>query len=112
MHVQEIAKKAYKMLGFLMRTCKDYKNIRSTVLLFNFLFKNQLNQGWPTRGPRAACGPKINFCGSIMNKNLLIFRYFECFFTVFVKNWPKKSIFLEIFSDCGPETDLGWPPLS
>jgi hypothetical protein len=42
-HIQEITKKAYKMLGFLIRTCKDFKNIKSHVLLFNSFVKSQLN---------------------------------------------------------------------
>ncbi len=43
MHIQEITKKAYKMLGVLLRTCKDFKNIKTHVLLFNSLVKSQLN---------------------------------------------------------------------
>jgi hypothetical protein len=42
-HIHEITKKAYKMLGFLMRTSKHFKNIKTHVLLFNSLVKSQLN---------------------------------------------------------------------
>jgi hypothetical protein len=39
----------------------------------------------------------------------VIFGYFEWVFTVFVKIWPKKSVFLEIFGNAAQR--LIWPPL-
>jgi hypothetical protein len=73
------------------------KYFGSEVTLTKRMQKKNLYQGWPTRGPRAACNPEGNFCGPILDWNSVIFRYFEFFSIVFVKNWPKKSIFLEIF---------------
>ncbi len=79
---------------------------RFSILHFSIGFPNffklspemiYLGQGWPTRVSRAACGLEKIFCGPILDWNSVIFRYFEWFSTVFVKNWPKKSIFLEIF---------------
>ncbi len=60
--------------------------------------KNTKNQGWSTRGPNSNL--KCDFSVSWMIS-----------FFFFVKNWPKKLIVLTIFFKCGPETDLGWPPL-
>ncbi len=39
------------MLGFLMRTCKDFKNIKKYVPLIDFLVKSQLNYCTVTRNP-------------------------------------------------------------
>ncbi len=36
-------KKAYKMLWFLLGTCKDFRNIKSHILLFNSFVNSQLN---------------------------------------------------------------------
>jgi transcription elongation factor Elf1 len=42
-HIEAISKKAYRMLGFLIRSCKDFKNIKSHTLLYESLVKSQLN---------------------------------------------------------------------
>ncbi len=85
----------------------EYNSV-STIRIFKI---RCLKQGWPTRGPRAACGPERNFCGPIFDWNSVNFRYFECFPLFFVKIWPKNANIFGNFPKCGPETDLGWPPL-
>jgi hypothetical protein len=42
-HIENISRKTYKMLGFLIRTCKDFKNIKTHVFLYESLVKSQLN---------------------------------------------------------------------
>ncbi len=74
-----------------------WRNVERSFWDEDLLMIDILEQGWPTRGPRAACGPEKNFCGPNLDWNSAIFRYFGCFFTVFIKIWRKKSIFLEIF---------------
>jgi hypothetical protein len=42
LHIQTITKKAHKMLGFLKRSCKDFHNLKTHILLYNSLVKSQL----------------------------------------------------------------------
>jgi hypothetical protein len=42
-------------------------------------------------------GLERNFCGPIVDWNSVILRYFGCISSVFVKIWPEKWIFFEIF---------------
>ncbi len=64
-HIQEIMKKkAYKM-GFLMGTCKDFKDIKSHVLLFNSFVNSQLNYctvAWKVHWPSWRYPNEIQFC--------------------------------------------------
>ncbi len=40
-HFEAISKKAYRMLGFLIRSCKDFKYIKTHTLLYEPLVKSQ-----------------------------------------------------------------------
>jgi hypothetical protein len=51
-HIEKISKKAYKMLGFLIRACKDFKNMKTHVLLYESLVKSQLNYCTVAWNPR------------------------------------------------------------
>jgi hypothetical protein len=51
-HIEAISIKAYRVLGFLIRSCKDFKNIRSHVLLYESLVKSQLNYCTVAWNPR------------------------------------------------------------
>jgi hypothetical protein len=64
-------------------------------------------QGWPTRGPRAACGPKRNFCGPNSNWVSSIFLNFGCISSVFRCIVAQKVNILGKFSKLRPKNQFG-----
>lgn len=72
---------------------------------WNTTSKYYLKQGWSIRGPG------INFCGSILDLNSVIFRYIGCFSQSMSKIGQEINIFGN-FSNCGPQNNFGWPPLT
>ncbi len=65
-----------------------------------------INQPWPTRGPRAACGPWSSL-------EWPFYSLWNCYFGAkLVRSLEKVQILalkMAIFQKCGPWADLGWP---
>ncbi len=66
-----------------------------------------LIQRWPTRGPRAACGPKRNFCGPISNWESAIFRNVGCIYSVLWCIAAQKVNILGKISIMRPKNQFG-----
>lgn len=50
-HMDSIAKKSWRMLGFVKRTCKDFRNVYTILTLYNSLIRNTLEYATPVWNP-------------------------------------------------------------
>lgn len=69
-HIDEIVKKAYKLLGFILRVCKSFTSVESLIILYKSLVRSQLEFITPIWNPH--CAKYITKIESIQNKFIYI----------------------------------------
>lgn len=106
-HIHKIQVKAYKMLGFVLRTCRGFRNLSSILLLFKTLVRPKLEYASTIWNPNYAI--HIQFIESIQRKfahfcvnNSLInlssddFNYIECLSLLNLSSLEKRRCINEL----------------
>ncbi len=98
-------------MALIRKNMQIFWNVKTLIKFFYRFFRYvptfTLVQRWPTRGPRAACGPKRNFCGPISNWESAIFRNFGCISSVFWCIAAQKVNILGKISKLRPKDQFG-----